>query len=210
MSGNCLRLHDFSSAGARRSGWLTQDYSSRTIDSRRFGQWRENWAESTVQAQSTQSRISSKTAAQQPTTTVNVDPRDLALNGELADARAFNLSWTLDPHDFAAGLPGLLHDPNEYDVLRDKPVFGLTGDWDPLTPGVQNVRNQIDVGINLAGSEDGVITWGFYDFHRKVGPNSNGEHKAFFPFTDAQKAAAVISIRNWDELIAHRIPAGRL
>jgi serralysin len=126
----------------------------------------------------------------------------LLADGELADAAAFNLNWDKDPDSFTSGLPGLLHDPNEYSLLRDKPVFGLTGDWDPTTPGVQNVRNQIDIGTNLAGSDDGVITWGFYDFHRKLGPNSNGEHKAFFPFTDAQKAAAVQSIQSWDDLIA--------
>jgi hypothetical protein len=154
-----------------------------------------------VEAQSTTSRINKKTAAQQVTT----DSTDLAgvgrASGELADARDFNATWDLDPTDFVPGLPGRLHDPYEYDVLRTKPVFGLTGDWDDAD-GVQNVRNQIDTGLTIPGYDDGTITWGIWDFKAKVGYGGNGESQGFFPFTQAQIAAARISIANWDELVA--------
>ena len=161
-----------------------------------------------LEAQSTASRIdsingSSKKAPPPPPPTDSTDLAGAGLaSGELSDARDFNAIWDKDPHDFTVGLPGLLHDPNEYDVLRDKPVYGLTGDWDSSRPGDNNVRAQIDAGSNLAGSADGIITWGFYDLRTKLGPNSNGEQKGYFPFTDAQKLAAMQSIQNWDDLIS--------
>ena len=130
-----------------------------------------------------------------------VDPADLAVGGELADARDFNTLWNSllrDPHDTVAGLPTL---PNVGEILRGNYVLDFLGDADPDREGDNNVVDQIDYGTNLAGSEDGTITWGFWDFRTKVGPNANGESRGYFPFTDAQRAAAVISIRNWDELI---------
>jgi serralysin len=154
----------------------------------------------TLRAQSTASRIDKITASQ--TVATSLERPNLALNGELADAAAFNGPWTLDPHDTTEGLPGLPHDPREYEELREKLAFGLTGDYDPSRTGNDNVQSQIDWGSNLAGSEDGILTWGFYDFRTKIGPNSGGEGRGYFQFTDAQRAAAVIAIGDWDDLIA--------
>jgi serralysin len=156
-----------------------------------------------VEAQSTTSRIASKTAAQEPTTTI--DKADLTkVAGELADARDFNATWDKDPYDFGNGLAGLLHDPREYTELRDKPVYGLLGDWDPNRAGINNVRSQLDSGWSQDVS-DGVITWGFFEFKHAYGVNLSpkaGDGKGYFPFTDAQKAAAYQSIVMWDDLIA--------
>jgi hypothetical protein len=123
------------------------------------------------------------------------------VNGDITDAKVFNASWPYDPHGTYTGLPFADFDYTG-DTLRDKPVFGFTGDWDPSRPGDNNIFNQIWAGTVLAGSQDGEITFGFWDFQRKLGPNANGEHKAYYPFTEAQKALARESIEAWDELIA--------
>jgi hypothetical protein len=131
------------------------------------------------------------------------DVRDLARvgNGDLADARDFNVSWNHDQHDTVNGTPFQDYD-YLHQSLRGKPVFGLTGDWDATRPGDNNIREQIDIHREVVGWQDGIITWGFYDFRSKVGPNSSHEGKGYFPFTDAQKIAAMQSIASWDELIA--------
>ena len=144
---------------------------------------------------------SNSTRATTTVTAPAVDVRDLASNGDLADAQSFNVSWTHDQHDTLLGLSF-----QDFDYLgqelREKPVFGFTGDWDSSRPGDNNIRSQLDIGENVTGSEDGIITWGFYDFRSKVGPNSSHEGKGYFPFTDEQKAAAMQSIADWDDLIA--------
>ena len=144
---------------------------------------------------------SNSTRATTTVTAPAVDVRDLAINGDLADAQSFNVSWTHDQHDTLLGLSF-----QDFDYLgqelREKPVFGFTGDWDSSRPGDNNIRSQLDIGENVTGSEDGIITWGFYDFRSKVGPNSSHEGKGYFPFTDEQKAAAMQSIADWDDLIA--------
>ena len=141
-------------------------------------------------------------------TPVVIDNADLAhygaappVNGEIADARAFNLGWQYDQHATTIGLPF-----QDFDyvgqMLRDKPVYGFLGDSDPNRAGVNNIREQIDAHVEVAGWQDGTITWGFYDFRSKVGPNSGHEGQGYFKFTDAQKAVAVQSIADWDDLIA--------
>ena len=129
---------------------------------------------------------------------------DLApISGELSDARDFNQIWNHDQHDTTSGTAFQVFDHmHSGETLRDKLVFGYTGDWDPTRPGDNNLQTQIDTGRTVAGWEDGTITWGFYDFRTKVGPNSLHEGKGYFPFTDAQKTAAMQSIADWDELIA--------
>ena len=134
-----------------------------------------------------------------------VELSDLALSGPLADARDFNSGWHYDPYDKGSGLPWQLWDPREFTTLRDKPVFGLTGDWDPTRPGDNNVRTQLDSGATLQVGDDGLITWSFYEYKNVFGANNSkhaGEAKGYFPFTDAQKAAAFQSIQDWDDLIA--------
>ena len=147
-----------------------------------------------LEAQSTAARVSaintSKVAAPTP-----------PASGEYADAKAFNLTWQYDAHSTSSGVPFADFDHRGQE-LRDKPVFGFTGDWDSSRPGDNNVFNQIWAGTKLGGSADGEITFGFWEFKNKLGPNSNGEHKAYYPFTEAQKALARDSIEAWDELIA--------
>lgn len=124
-------------------------------------------------------------------TSLVVDPEDIALNGEIADASAFNI--TQPPVYRATGLPDLA-EPGE--TIRDKPVYDLTG-----------VRGQLDSGLSQDTS-DGVITFAFYDGKHALGLNNNpsfGEGGGYTPFSEAQKAAARISMSNWDELIAASI-----
>jgi Ca2+-binding RTX toxin-like protein len=123
------------------------------------------------------------------------------VSGDLPDARDFNLAWPYDPYLLLKGLPDLAT-PGE--VLRDKTVYGLTGDWDPNRPGDNNVRTQLDSGTHLSSANDGVITYGFFNANHAVGVNNNpfsGEGKGYTPFTEAQEAAARIAVNNWDELI---------
>lgn len=123
------------------------------------------------------------------------------LNGDLSDARDFNLAWPYDPHLLLAGLPHLAT-PGE--ILRDKTVYGLTGDWDPTRPGDNNVQTQLDSGTYLASANDGVITYGFFTANHAVGVNNNphsGEGKGYTPFTEDQMAAARIAVSEWDDLI---------
>ncbi|HEV2569176.1 M10 family metallopeptidase [Sphingomonas sp.] len=136
------------------------------------------------------------------TTTTNNNTDSLALSGDLADARTFNLAWQYDPHATTRGLPDL---PTVGETLRGKPVYGLIGDSDPSRPGINNVRTQLDSGTHLSSANDGTITFGFFTHNHAVGVNNNphsGEGKGYTPFTEAQKAAARIAVANWDELIA--------
>ena len=122
----------------------------------------------------------------------------LAAAGPLTDAADFNATFP-DPGT-NPGLPDLA-EPGE--TIRDKPVFGLTGDWDSTRPGDNNVRTQIDSGMSQDIS-DGVITYAFFDHNHALGQNNNphlGEGKGYTPFNDAQRAAARIAVNNWDELI---------
>lgn len=124
-------------------------------------------------------------------TSLVVDPEDIALNGEIADASAFNIAQP--PVYRATGLPDLA-EPGE--TIRYKPVYDLTG-----------VRGQLDSGLSQDTS-DGVITFAFYDGKHALGLNNNpsfGEGGGYTPFSEAQKAAARISMNNWDELIAAKI-----
>jgi Ca2+-binding RTX toxin-like protein len=127
-----------------------------------------------------------------------VDYNDIRVNGPLTDAADFNAVFA-DPHA-STGLPDLA-EPGE--TIRDKPVFGLTGDWDATRPGDNNVRSQIDSGLYQDVS-DGVITYGFLEQKHATGVNNSpyfAEGFGYTPFTAAQKAAARIAINNWDELI---------
>lgn len=122
----------------------------------------------------------------------------LAAAGPLTDAADFNATFP-DPGT-NPGLPDLA-EPGE--TIRDKPVFGLTGDWDSTRPGDNNVRTQIDSGMSQDIS-DGVITYAFFDHTHALGLNNNpsfGEGAGYTPFTEAQRAAARIAVNNWDELI---------
>ena len=133
------------------------------------------------------------------TTTNNTD--SIALSGEIADARDFNLGWNQDPHGTTRGVPDIA---TAGETLRGKTVYGLTGDWDASRPGDNNVRSQLDSGTQLSSANDGTITFGFFDHNHAVGVNNNphsGEGKGYTPFTEAQKAAARIAVANWDELI---------
>ena len=124
--------------------------------------------------------------------------RSTALAGPLQDAADFNSSFPAP--GAGPGLPDLA-EPGE--TIRGKPVFGLTGDWDPTRPGDNNVRSQIDSGLSQDVS-DGVITWAFFEHQHAVGQNNNphlGEGKGYTPFNAAQRAATQIAINNWDELI---------
>ena len=150
---------------------------------------------------STSTATSTATSTKKTTTTSDVDGRG-PLNGEYTEAAKFNnLEWTHDPHSDTSGVVF-----QDFDYLgtmqHGKPVFGLTGDWDSSRPGDNNVFEQIYIGRPLAGAADGIITWGFWNFRNKLGPNANGEHKGYSPFTEAQKALARESIASWDELIA--------
>ncbi len=133
------------------------------------------------------------------TTTNNTD--SIALSGEIADARDFNLGWNQDPHNTTRGVPDIA---TAGDTLRGKTVYGLTGDWDSSRPGDNNVRSQLDSGAHLSSANDGTITFGFFTHNHAVGVNNNphsGEGKGYTPFTEQQKAAARIAVANWDELI---------
>ena len=152
-----------------------------------------------LEAQDTASRIGNKTATQDVSTTI--DREDLRLDGAIADAAAYN-AVAASPYATLTGLPDLA-DPGE--TIRDKPVFGLTGDWDATRPGDNNVLNQLDSGTHLASADDGVITFAFFTAKHIVGLNNNpglGEGKGYTPFTAAQKAAARIAMANWDDIIA--------
>jgi hypothetical protein len=81
----------------------------------------------------------------------------VALNGPIEDAAIFNATFP-DPGS-VPGLPDLA-EPGE--VIRGKPVYGLTGDWDASRPGDNNVFAQLDSGMAQDVS-DGIITYGFFD-----------------------------------------------
>jgi hypothetical protein len=134
------------------------------------------------------------------TVSASIDQDSFALNGELADAAAYNLNVP-DPYNSTC-LPDLA-EPGE--VIRGKTVYGLTGDWDPTRPGDNNVFTQLDSGQRLDVS-DGIITFGFLTGKQATGlvnnPTFFGEGFGYTSFTAAQKAAARIAIRNWDEVIA--------
>jgi len=120
--------------------------------------------------------------------------------GPLQDAATFNAI----PDPVGPGLPDLAV-PGE--TIRGKPVYGLTGDWDTDRAGTNNVRTQLDSGLRHDTS-DGVITYAFFEHRHALGLNNHpgfGEGAGYSPFTEAQKVAARIAIRNWDELIAVRI-----
>jgi serralysin len=133
---------------------------------------------------------------------------DRPLSGDIADARGFNVSFA-DPGS-GPGLPDLAT-PGE--TIRDNTVYGFTGDWDPTRPGDNNVRTQLDSGLSQDVS-DGIITYSFFDSRHATGLNNNpqlGEGRGYSPFTAEQRAAARISIANWDELITARfveVPTG--
>ncbi|PKB14731.1 peptidase M10/serralysin-like protein [Novosphingobium kunmingense] len=141
-------------------------------------------------------------AKQAVKTYLEPDTVDLAVNGEIADASAFNLSNPSVYRDF--GLPDLAT-PGE--VIRGKTVYDLTGDWDSTRPGANNIMTQLDSGLKQDTS-DGVITFAFYNGKHALGLNNNpsfGEGGGYTPFSSAQKAAARIAMTNWDDLIAARI-----
>ena len=152
-----------------------------------------------INSTSTSTASSSKKA---PVTATELDDAHNFLppvNGELTDAAAFNAGWDFDPHETECGLSFQVFD-HIGETLRGKLVLGYTGDWDPDREGDNNVRTQIDYGSNTLGYEDG-ITWGYYDFRTKIGPNSNHEGKGYFPFTPEQRAIAGQSIAYWDDII---------
>ena len=127
------------------------------------------------------------------------DFRVFRLDGPITDAAEFNETFA-DPGS-GPGLPDLA-EPGE--TIRGKPVFGLTGDWDPTRPGDNNVRSQLDSGMYQDVS-DGVITYSFLTQQHATGLNNHpgfGEGRGYTPFTEAQKAAARIAISNWDDLIS--------
>ena len=136
----------------------------------------------------------------QTTSAAPIDQDSFALNAELEDAARYNLNVP-DPYDSTC-LPDLA-EPGE--VIRGKTVYGLTGDWDPTRPGHNNVFTQLDSGQRLDVS-DGIITFGFLTGKQATGlvnnPHFFGEGIGYTSFTEAQKAAARIAIRNWDEIIA--------
>jgi hypothetical protein len=157
-----------------------------------------------MELQSTESRIFNMTSSKkvvETTTPLTADPSDLApASADLADAAAFNATWEYDQHDTEEGLPFQVFE-HIGETLRGKLVLPYTGDGDLDRDGDNNVFNQIYAGSNLAGSEDGIITWGFYDFRTKIGFNGNHEGKGYFQFTPEQRAAAEISIGTWDDFI---------
>ena len=122
----------------------------------------------------------------------------LRLSGELSDAADYN--GIADDPGSGPGLPDL---DEAGEVIRDKTVYGLDGDWDPSRPGDDNVRSQLDSGA-VHDVSDGVITYAFFGHQHATGLNNNpfyGEGRGYSPFTAAQKAAALIAINNWDELV---------
>ncbi len=93
------------------------------------------------------------------------------------------------------------------ETIRGKPVYGLTGDWDSVRAGTNNVRSQLDSGMRHDTS-DNVITYAFFNHKHALGLNNHpgfGEGAGYAPFTEAQKTAARLAVRNWDELIATKI-----
>lgn len=137
-----------------------------------------------------------------PTEPVSIFDADIRIEGEISEARDFALLF--DDPGSGNGLPDL-NTPGE--VIRDKIVFGLTGDWDPDRAGDNNVRSQLDSGQSHNVS-DGVITFAFLNQRHVTGINNNpgfGEGGGYSPFSAAQMAAARISVSNWDDLIATRI-----
>jgi Ca2+-binding RTX toxin-like protein len=148
------------------------------------------------------SNFTSATAARTATattTTNTVDRESFAVNGEIQDAASYNVNAP-DPHD-ATCLPDLA---TAGETIRGKTVYGLTGDWDPTRAGDNNVFTQLASGLTLDVS-DGIVTFGFFEGKHAVGLNNNkffGEGKGYTPFTEAQKAAARIAIKNWDDVIA--------
>ena len=114
----------------------------------------------------------------------------------LASSADFNATFSWET---IAGLPGHISD-HIGDDLRGKTVL-------PHGPNqLGTVAWQIDAGVQQDTS-DGIITFGFADTRHALGLNNNpgfGEGGGYTPFTDAQKAAARISIANWDDLIAAR------
>ncbi len=126
---------------------------------------------------------------------------DGAINGDIADARAFNLSFP-DPGSIA-GLPDLAT-PGE--TIRGKTVYGFSDDWDSTRAGDNNVYNQLYSGLKQDTS-DGVITYSFLTQNHATGLNNSpkfGEGKGYTPFSEAQKVAARVAIQSWDDLIAAR------
>src|SRR5688500_8910437 len=91
------------------------------------------------------------------------DFRIFRIDGPIVDAAEFNGTFG-DPGD-GPGFPDLA-EPGE--TIRDKPVFGLTGDWDPTRPGDNNVRSQIDSGLSQDVS-DGIIRYGFLEQKHATG-----------------------------------------
>jgi serralysin len=126
---------------------------------------------------------------------------ELRLNGDLADASAFNFTFA-DPGS-GPGLPDLAT-PGE--TIRGNTVYGYTGDWDPARPGDNNVITQLDSGTRQDTS-DGIITYSFLTQRHATGLNNNpqlGEGRGYSPFSPAQMAAARVAIGTWDELISAR------
>ena len=158
-----------------------------------------------LEAQSTASRMNSKTGVQSAPTNTDtqavsavLNPEDIRREAEIADAAAY-AAIAPDPHDSAC-LPDLAE---AGEVIRGKTVYGLTGDWDPTRPGDQNVMTQFDSGQRLDVSDD-LITYGFFTGQHATGLVNSpgfGEGKGYTPFTEAQKDAARIAIGNWDEYI---------
>ena len=117
------------------------------------------------------------------------------IDGPLGDAATFNGTFDWEKS------PGL------QDHIQD--LVGTTIRDNPVLPHGDNVlgtvRWQLDAGLTLNVGSDGIITYGFFDRKHAVGLNNNpsfGEGKGYAPFTAAQKAAARIAIKNWDDLIA--------
>ena len=154
---------------------------------------------------STSTATTTATSTKKAPVTTTTDP-DAAHNfvppvdGELTDAATFNATWDNDPHETECGLSFQVFD-HIGETIRGKLVLGYTGDWDPNRAGDNNVRTQIDISREIVGWEDGTVTWGFYDFRSKVGPNSSHEGKGYYPFDANQKLVAMQSIANWDDLI---------
>lgn len=119
----------------------------------------------------------------------------------LTDAATFNSTFDWSN---STGRPTHIQDlVNDYlsnqTLLRDKPVLPHGAN----EPGT--VSWQIDSGWTMGSAADGVITWGFFDGKHATGLYNNpdfGEGGGYSPFTNAQKAAARVSIQNWDDLVA--------
>jgi Ca2+-binding RTX toxin-like protein len=152
-------------------------------------------------AQSTQARINSLTATREVTTSYTaVEP---LLAGPMDDARVFNAAFDWE---VATGLPKHTQDLVGT-TIRGNPVLQHGAN----VPGT--VRWQLDSGMQQDTS-DGIITYGFASTRHALGLNNHpgfGEGRGYTPFTDAQKAAARISIANWDDLISAKfveVPQG--